>query len=54
MADDYRRPYTIVFNGVTDALAALDRGDCALAQAILVQAQQDAEEAYISGTADSE
>lgn len=54
MADDYQRPYTIMFNGVADALTALDRGDCVLARAILVQAQRKAEEAYISWTEDSE
>lgn len=49
MQDEYKRPYTILFNAVTDALAALDRGDSVKAQTLLVQAQQDAEEAYICG-----
>lgn len=49
MQDEYRRPYTIIFNAVTDALAALDRGDYEQARALLIKAQQNAEEAYISG-----
>ena len=52
MTDEYRRPYTIIFNAVTDALAALDKGEYARAKALLIQAQQEAEEAYISGNAD--
>ena len=39
--------YTILFNGITDALEALDCQDFGRARAILVQSQQEAEEAYI-------
>ena len=38
--------YTILFNAVTDAIAALDRQDFGQAKALLVQGQQEAETAY--------
>ena len=38
--------YTILFNAVTDAIAALDRQDFGQAKALLVQGQQQAEAAY--------
>ena len=40
--------YTILFNGVTDAIKALDRLALNQAREILVRSQQEAEEAYIS------
>ena len=40
--------YTILFNGVTDAIVALDRQELDQAREILVRSQQEAEEAYIS------
>lgn len=39
--------YTILFNGVTDAIDTLDRGDACRAREILVQSQQRAEAAYL-------
>ena len=39
--------YTILFNGVTDAIAAIDRQDFGLARELLVRSQQRAEDAYI-------
>lgn len=42
------RYYTILFNAVTDAIAALDRQDFGQARALLVQGQQQAEDAYIA------
>ena len=38
--------YTILFNAVTDAIAALDRQGFGQAKALLVQGQQQAEAAY--------
>ena len=38
--------YTILFNAVTDAIAALDRQDFGQARTLLVQGQQQAETAY--------
>lgn len=38
--------YTILFNAVTDAIAALDRQDFGQAKALLIQGQQEAETAY--------
>ena len=40
--------YTILFNAVTDAIQALDRQDFGQARALLVQGQQQAEDAYIA------
>lgn len=48
MADEYKRSYFILFNGITDTLAALDAGKLAEARTRLIRAQQEAEEAYIS------
>lgn len=39
--------YTILFNAVTDAIAALDRQDFGQARTLLVQGQQQAETAYM-------
>ena len=41
------RYYTILFNAVTDAIAALDRQDFGQARTLLVQGQQQAETAYM-------
>ena len=39
--------YTILFNGITDALEALNRLDFGQAREILMHSQEAAEEAYI-------
>lgn len=44
----YHDLYFMLFNRVTDAIRALDAGNTQEARAILCQAQQDAEERYIS------
>lgn len=38
--------YTILFNAVTDAIAALDRQNFGQARTLLIQGQQQAEAAY--------
>ena len=48
MADEYKKPYFILFNGITDSLTSLDAGKLGEARARLIQAQQEAEEAYIN------
>ena len=48
MADEYKKPYFILFNGITDTLASLDAGKRGEARERLIQAQQEAEDAYIS------
>ena len=53
MQDEYKKPYCILFNGVTDALAALKECKYGQVTAILIQAQQRAEEAYISEDKDT-
>ena len=40
--------YTALFNAVTDAIAALDKQNYGEAREILIQGQQDAEEAYLN------
>ena len=42
---DYQKLYTILFNACTDAVEAMDFGT---ARTLLVRAQQEAEEQYIS------
>ena len=39
--------YTCLFNGITDALEALQARDCVKAHDILIKVQQDAEELYL-------
>ena len=48
MADEYKKPYFILFNGITDTLTSLDAGKLGEARARLIRAQQEAEEAYIN------
>ena len=45
----YKKLYLHLFNAVTDALERLRRQDAASAQQILIKAQQDCEEIFISG-----
>ena len=45
----FKRMYLLLFNRVTDAIEAIERGDAAQAGSILVRAQQDAEALYIEG-----
>lgn len=45
--DIYKIMYFAVFNLVTDALTALDEGDCDAAKSVLQYAQCKAEEIYI-------
>lgn len=44
----YKDLYHTIFNAATDAIRALDRGEAANAAAILIRAQQEAEERYLS------
>ena len=53
MPDEYEKPYRILFNGVTDALAALEDHNYGTVKNLLIQAQQQAEEAYISEDSDA-
>ena len=46
--ENFPKYYTILSNGVTDAIKALDRLALNQAREILVRSQQEAEEAYIS------
>jgi hypothetical protein len=45
---DYEKLYTILFNACTDAVEAMDRMDFGMAKTLLICAQQEAEERYIS------
>ena len=51
---DYKRPYLILFNAITSALDAMARMNFGSARNILEDAQQDAEEAYISAADEEE
>ena len=44
----YKKMYFHLFNGISDALEALDAGDAARARALLILAQQEGEELYVS------
>ena len=45
--EDFPKYYTRLFNGITDALEALEQQNYIKAQDILIKAQQDAEEMYL-------
>ena len=47
----FKKMYLLLFNRITDAIDALEHGGVE-ARAILIRAQQDAEELYIEGTED--
>ena len=44
----YKSLYIYLFNAVTDAVDLLTRGEFALARSVLIRAQQECEERYIS------
>ena len=46
----FKQMYLLLFNRITDAIEALQRGDIEEARTILIRAQQDSEELYIEGT----
>ena len=46
---DYKKPYLILFNGITSAIHDMEQMNFGRAKQTLIFAQQDAEEAYISG-----
>ncbi|MBQ9959391.1 MAG: hypothetical protein IJP01_03445 [Oscillospiraceae bacterium] len=46
--EQFKQPYLLLFRGVTEALALLEQQNCAAAKQLLIAAQQQAEEAYIS------
>ena len=48
MMDEYKTPYLILFNGITDALEMLDRQELKGVRELLIQAQQKAEETFIA------
>lgn len=45
---DYEKLYKILFNGMTDAVRAIEREDYNDARFALIRAQQDAEELFIT------
>lgn len=44
---EYKKPYLILFSAITDAIEELQRQNFGLAREQLIQAQRDAEEAYL-------
>ena len=45
---EYQEPYHILWSGISDALAAIRAQNFGLAQELLLQAQQQAEDAFIA------
>ena len=46
----FKKMYLALFNRVTEAIEAVERGSAEQARTILIRAQQDAEELYVEGT----
>lgn len=44
---DYQKMYTMLFNAVTDAVESIQQHNAAMAEKLLIQAQQETEELYI-------
>ena len=44
--DEYRTPYLILFNGMSEARIALERGEYQRAKGLLRRAQERAEDAF--------
>lgn len=47
---DYQTMYSTLFNAITDALRQIEQENFDAAAALLVQAQQSAEERYLDST----
>ena len=45
--DEYKTPYLILFNSITDALAMLERQNYGTVKELLIKAQKDAETAFV-------
>ena len=45
---DYQKLYTMLFNSITDAIDYLEKFDFLNAKTVLMSAQQEAEDEYIS------
>ena len=46
--NEYREPYLILFNRLEDIKNSIEKGDFEKAKTLIILAQLDAEEAYIS------
>lgn len=51
MEDMYQKLYHMLFNAYTDCVNALEEGEYAQAHMILLKAQRDCEEVYVSWAA---
>ena len=47
---DYKKPYYILFNAITNSLEAIEQRNLFQARLLLIRAQQDAEEAFLQET----
>lgn len=45
---DYQKMYITLFDAITDAIESIQQDNYGTAKEVLIQAQQDAEELYIS------
>ena len=46
--DEYKKPYLVLFNALTDIAAEIEKQNYGLAKQLIAEAQQQAEEMYIS------
>ena len=45
---EYKQPYLTLFNAITDALLAMEQCNYGQAKVLLMEAQQEAEEQFLS------
>ena len=53
MSEEYKKPYLILFNGISRALEEVEQMNFGTVRAILEAAQRDAEEAYLEAEEDT-
>ena len=46
--EDYKERYDLLFNAITDAIECIDEQNYGSAKELLIRAQQEAEELYLS------
>ena len=52
--NNYKKPYLVLFNGITDAIRKIENLEIKEARQLLVEAQQNAEEIILSSEEDFE
>ena len=52
--DEYKKPYLVLFNALTDIAAEIEKQNYGLAKQMIADAQQQAEEVFLAAASDDE